>query len=83
MDCFQNSYKKISILIPVYNEFHTIESCLERVLKADVGNLEMEVIISEPPRTRSLTGTSLTWTSDVEPHRSAPSGVSKEPWARE
>tara|TARA_B100000767_G_C19737005_1_gene524374 strand:+ start:1123 stop:1824 length:702 start_codon:yes stop_codon:yes gene_type:complete len=40
-------YKKISVLIPVYNEFHTIESCLERVLKADVGNLEMEVIISD------------------------------------
>jgi glycosyltransferase involved in cell wall biosynthesis len=32
--------------MPVYNEYHTIESCLERVLKADVGNLEMEVIIS-------------------------------------
>jgi glycosyltransferase involved in cell wall biosynthesis len=33
--------------MPVYNEYHTIESCLERVLKADVGNLEMEVIISD------------------------------------
>ena len=40
-------YKKISVLIPVYNEYHTIERCLERVLKADVGNLEMEVIISD------------------------------------
>ena len=40
-------FKKISVLIPVYNECHTIERCLERVLKADVGNLEMEVIISD------------------------------------
>ena len=40
-------YKKLSILIPVYNERHTIETCLERVLNADIGNLEMEVIISD------------------------------------
>ena len=40
-------YKKLSVLIPVYNECHTIEICLERVLNADVGNLELEVIISD------------------------------------
>ena len=40
-------YKKLSVLIPVYNECHTIETCLERVLNADVGNLELEVIISD------------------------------------
>ena len=34
-------YKKISILIPIINECHTIISCLERVLKTDEGNLEI------------------------------------------
>ena len=38
--------KKISILIPVYNECHTIRSCLERVLKVNVGNLEITAKIS-------------------------------------
>ena len=40
-------YKKISVLMPVYNERHTIKRCVEEVLMADVGNLEMEVIISD------------------------------------
>ena len=39
-------HKKISILIPVYNECHTIRSCLERVLKVNVGNLEITAKIS-------------------------------------
>ena len=40
-------YKKISILIPVYNEKVTIIECLTGVLEADVGQMEMEVIISD------------------------------------
>jgi glycosyltransferase involved in cell wall biosynthesis len=40
-------YKILSVLIPIYNESHTIEKCLERVLNADIGSLEMEVIISD------------------------------------
>ena len=37
----------LSVLIPIYNERHTIEICLERVLSSDIGNLEIEVIISD------------------------------------
>jgi glycosyltransferase involved in cell wall biosynthesis len=40
-------YKKLSVLIPVYNEKNTIETCLKKVLNADIGNLELEVIISD------------------------------------
>jgi glycosyltransferase involved in cell wall biosynthesis len=40
-------YKKLSVLIPVYNEKNTIKDCLEAVLKADIGSLELEVIISD------------------------------------
>jgi glycosyltransferase involved in cell wall biosynthesis len=40
-------YKKISILIPVYNEKNTILECLTAVLEADVGQMELEVIISD------------------------------------
>ena len=40
-------YKKISILKPFYNECHTIESFFGERFKADVGNLEMEIIISD------------------------------------
>ena len=40
-------YKTLSILIPVYNERQTIETCVNRVLSADIRNLEMEVIISD------------------------------------
>ena len=40
-------YKKLSVLIPVYNEKNTIKSCVEAVLKADIGTLELEVIISD------------------------------------
>jgi len=40
-------YKMLSVLIPIYNERHTIEICLERVLSSDIGNLEIEVIISD------------------------------------
>ena len=40
-------FKKLSVLIPVYNEKNTIKECLEAVLKADIGSLEIEVIISD------------------------------------
>ena len=40
-------FKKISILIPVYNEKETIKDCLENVLHADVGEMDLEVIISD------------------------------------
>ena len=40
-------YKKLSILIPVYNEKNTIKDCLDAVLKADIGSLDLEVIISD------------------------------------
>ena len=40
-------YKKLSVLIPVYNEKNTIKECLEAVLKADIGSLDLEVIISD------------------------------------
>ena len=38
-------FKKISIIIPVYNEQNTIEECLNRVLKANVFNFEKEYIL--------------------------------------
>ncbi len=37
--------KKLSIIIPVYNEKGTILQVIERVKKADIGNCEKEVII--------------------------------------
>jgi glycosyltransferase involved in cell wall biosynthesis len=40
-------HKKLSVLIPVYNEKNTIKDCLDAVLKADIGSLDLEVIISD------------------------------------
>ena len=40
-------YKKLSVLIPVYNEKDTIQTCINSVLKADIKNMELEVIISD------------------------------------
>ena len=40
-------FKKLSVLIPVYNEKETIKKCVETVLNADIGNLNLEVIISD------------------------------------
>ena len=40
-------YKKLSVLIPIYNEKDTIKDCLNAVLKADIGSLDLEVIISD------------------------------------
>jgi len=38
-------YRKVSIVIPVYNEEVTLESVLEQVKKANVLNLEREIIL--------------------------------------
>ena len=40
-------FKKLSVLIPVYNEKDTIKTCVETVLNANIGNLDLEVIISD------------------------------------
>ena len=40
-------FKKLSVLIPVYNEKDTIQKCLDAVLNSRIGNLELEVIISD------------------------------------
>ena len=40
-------YKKLSVLIPIYNEKNTIKTCVESVLNADIKGLELEVIISD------------------------------------
>ena len=40
-------FKKLSVLIPVYNEKNTIKTCVESVLNADTKGLELEVIISD------------------------------------
>ncbi len=40
-------YKKLSVLIPVYNEKDTIKSCVESVLNADTKNMDLEVIVSD------------------------------------
>lgn len=40
-------YKKLSVLIPVYNEKDTIKICVERVLEADIFNMELEIVISD------------------------------------
>ena len=40
-------YKKLSVLIPIYNEKDTVKDCLNAVLKADIGSLDLEVIISD------------------------------------
>ena len=40
-------YKKLSILVPVYNEKKTITECINNILKSDTLNLEKEIIISD------------------------------------
>ena len=39
--------KKLSVLIPVYNEKDTIKSCVESVLNADTMGMDIEIIISD------------------------------------
>ncbi len=36
---------KLSIVIPVYNEKNTVRTIIERVLAADIGDLEREVVV--------------------------------------
>ena len=40
-------FNSISVLIPVYNEKHTIKKCIERVLNADTCNLKLDIIVSD------------------------------------
>lgn len=40
-------HKKLSVLIPVYNEEKTIKKCIERVLNAKILGMELEVIVSD------------------------------------
>jgi len=40
-------YKKLSVLIPVYNEKYTIKKCVDSVLNAKIKNMNLEVIISD------------------------------------
>ena len=40
-------FKKLSVLIPVYNEKDTIVECVNNVLKAEILGLELEIIISD------------------------------------
>ena len=43
----QEKYKKLSVLIPVYNEKQTINECVKNVLNAKIFNMSLEVIISD------------------------------------
>ena len=40
-------YKKLSVLIPVYNEKNTIKNCIDNVLNADTFGMELEIIVSD------------------------------------
>ena len=40
-------YKKLSVLIPVYNEKKTIDKCIEKVLNAKIFDMNLEVIVSD------------------------------------
>jgi glycosyltransferase involved in cell wall biosynthesis len=40
-------FKKISILVPVYNEKKTIDNCIKNILKADKCGLDFEIIVSD------------------------------------
>ena len=40
-------FKKLSVLIPVYNEEETIKKCIDRVLSANTLNMDLEVIVSD------------------------------------
>lgn len=41
------NYKKLSVLIPVYNEKYTVSKCIEKVLKAKIFDMSLEVIVSD------------------------------------
>ena len=40
-------FKKLSVLIPVYNEKNTIKNCIDNVLNADTFGMELEIIVSD------------------------------------
>jgi len=40
-------FKKLSVLIPVYNEKDTIKKCLDNVLNANIKGMTLEVIVSD------------------------------------
>jgi len=42
-----NKKKKISILIPVYNEFRYIKTCIENILEQKFDNFDFEIIVSD------------------------------------
>ena len=39
--------KKLSVLIPVYNEKNTVKTCIDKVLTANTLNMDLEVIVSD------------------------------------
>lgn len=48
-------YKKVSIIIPVYNEGATIQSVLDQVMSASVGSMEKEIILVDDHSTDGTT----------------------------
>ena len=42
-----NKRKKISILIPVYNEFRYVKTCIENILEQKFDNFDFEIIVSD------------------------------------
>ena len=40
-----NKFKKISILIPIYNEQTTIKLIIKKVLVANIFNLDLEIVV--------------------------------------
>ena len=40
-------FKKLSVLIPVYNEKKTVKACIDRVLSANTLKMDLEVIVSD------------------------------------
>jgi glycosyltransferase involved in cell wall biosynthesis len=45
------AFKRVSILIPVFNEAHTVEEIIRRVREADSSNLEKEIILVDDAST--------------------------------
>ena len=46
-------FKKLSVLIPVYNEEKTIKKCIDRVLSANTLKMDLEIIVSDNNSTDS------------------------------
>jgi glycosyltransferase involved in cell wall biosynthesis len=45
------TFKRVSVLIPVFNEAHTVEEIVRRVREADTSNLEKEIILVDDAST--------------------------------